>query len=100
MLSPLFHDLQIVNKSMCLANGNDDLHYPLKIHPLIVVSYQFSSSIYQRAHATSDLTNEWKPSDRFIQVASPCILSGGNHLALVRAFASSSHQNIDPTAVP
>ncbi len=68
MLSPLFHYLRVVNKSMDPANGCDDLYYPLKISPPIVVSYQCSSGIYQRAHATSDLIEEWKPSNGFKQL--------------------------------
>jgi hypothetical protein len=65
MLSPLLHDLWIVNKSVHPANGCDDLYYLLKICPATIVSYQFSSSIYRRAHATSNLNKEWKPHDRF-----------------------------------
>jgi hypothetical protein len=65
MLSPLFHYLRVVNKSMHPANGCDNLYYPLKIRLPIVVSYQFSSGIYQRAHATSDLIEERKPSNGF-----------------------------------
>jgi hypothetical protein len=33
-------------------------------------------------------------------VAYPCILSGGNHPGLARAFANGSDQNMDPAAVP
>ncbi len=69
MLSPLLHDLWIVNKqSMHPANGCDNLDYLLKICPPIVVNYQFSSGIYQSAHANSNLVKEQKPCDRFKQL--------------------------------
>jgi hypothetical protein len=35
------------------------------ICPLTIVSYQFSSGIYQRTYATGNLVKKWKPCNRF-----------------------------------